>query len=167
MVVAKKGDTVKVHYTGRLENGEIFDSSDGKTPLNFIVGQREVIKGFDEAVEGMIVGEEKTVTIEPEKAYGKSKDELIQKVQRSEMPEGLDYSVGNQIEITRQDGSLFYVMVKDVSDTDVSLDANHPLAGKRLVFDLRMEDIVPAEKQNDDISGMMMNQIKEQRRKTN
>ncbi|MGM0416842.1 MAG: FKBP-type peptidyl-prolyl cis-trans isomerase [Thermodesulfobacteriota bacterium] len=165
--MAKKGDTVKVHYTGRLENGEIFDSSDGKTPLNFIVGQREVIKGFDEAVEGMIVGEEKTVTIEPEKAYGKSKDELIQKVQRSEMPEGLDYSVGNQIEITRQDGSLFYVMVKDVSDTDVSLDANHPLAGKRLVFDLRMEDIVPAEKQNDDISGMMMNQIKEQRRKTN
>ncbi|MFO7830993.1 MAG: peptidylprolyl isomerase [Desulfuromonadaceae bacterium] len=167
MVVAKKGDTVKVHYTGRLENGEIFDSSDGKTPLNFIVGQREVIKGFDEAVEGMIVGEEKTVTIEPEKAYGKSKDELIQKVQRSEMPEGLDYSVGNQIEITKQDGSLFYVMVKEISDTDVSLDANHPLAGKRLVFDLRMEDIVPAEKQNDDISGMMMNQIKEQRRKTN
>ena len=167
MVVAKKGDTVKVHYTGRLENGEIFDSSDGKTPLNFIIGQREVIKGFDEAVEGMIVGEEKTVTIEPEKAYGKSKDELIQRVQRSEMPEGLDYSVGNQIEITRQDGSLFYVMVKEISDTDVCLDANHPLAGKRLVFNLRMEDIVPAEKQNEEISGMMMNQMKEQRRNTN
>jgi len=167
MVVAKKGDTVKVHYTGRLENGDIFDSSDGKTPLNFIVGHREVIKGFDEAVEGMIVGEEKSVTIEPEKGYGKAKEELIQQVKHSEMPEGLDYSVGNQIEITKQDGSLFYVMVKEITETEVSLDANHPLAGKRLIFDIRMEDIIPAEEQNQDISGMMMNQLKEQRRKTN
>jgi peptidylprolyl isomerase len=167
MVVAKKGDTVKVHYTGRLENGEIFDSSDGKKPLNFIVGHREVIKGFDEAVEGMIAGEEKSVTIEPEKGYGKSKEELIQKVQRSEMPEGLDYSVGNQIEITKQDGSMFYVMVKEISENEVSLDANHPLAGLRLIFDIRMEDISPAEEQDKDISGMMMNQLKEQRRKSN
>jgi len=167
MVVAKKGDTVKVHYTGRLENGEIFDSSDGKKPLNFIVGHREVIKGFDEAVEGMIVGEEKRVTIEPEKGYGKSKEELIQKVQRSEMPEGLDYSVGNQIEITKQDGSMFYVMVKEISETEVSLDANHPLAGMRLIFDIRMEDITPGEEQDKEISGMMMNQLKEQRRKSN
>jgi peptidylprolyl isomerase len=163
MVVAKKGDTVKVHYTGRLENGEIFDSSEGKKPLNFIIGQREVIKGFDEAVEGMIVGEEKTVTIEPEKGYGKSKEELIQKVERSEMPEGLDYRVGNQIEITREDGSLFYVMVKEITDTDVSLDANHPLAGKRLVFEIRMEEIIPAEEQKKGMGGMMMEQLKAQR----
>jgi len=163
MVVAKKGDTVKVHYTGRLENGEIFDSSEGKKPLNFIIGQREVIKGFDEAVEGMIVGEEKTVTIEPEKGYGKSKQELIQKVERSEMPEGLDYRVGNQIEITREDGSLFYVMVKEITDTDVSLDANHPLAGKRLIFEIRMEEIIPAEEQKKGMSGMMMEQLKAQR----
>ncbi|MGC9518950.1 MAG: FKBP-type peptidyl-prolyl cis-trans isomerase [Desulfuromonadaceae bacterium] len=163
MVVAKKGDTVKVHYTGRLENGEIFDSSEGKKPLSFIIGQREVIKGFDEAVEGMIVGEEKTVTIEPEKGYGKSKQELIQKVERSEMPEGLDYRVGNQIEITREDGSLFYVMVKEITDTDVSLDANHPLAGKRLIFEIRMEEIIPAEEQKKGMSGMMMEQLKAQR----
>jgi peptidylprolyl isomerase len=163
MVVAKKGDTVKVHYTGRLENGEIFDSSEGKKPLNFIVGQREVIKGFDEAVEGMIAGEEKTVTIEAEKGYGKSKEELIQKVERSQMPEGLDYRVGNQIEITKQDGSLFYVMVTEVTDTDVSLDANHPLAGKRLIFDLRMEEVIPAEEQNKGMEGMMMEQLKAQR----
>lgn len=167
MVVAKKGDAVKVHYTGRLENGEIFDSSEGLKPLNFIVGHREVIKGFDEAVEGMIVGEEKSVTIEPEKGYGKPKQDLIQTVKRSEMPEGLDYSVGNQIEITKQDGSLFYVMVKEISDTEVSLDANHPLAGECLIFDIRMEDIIPAEKQDKDISGMMMNQLKEQRRNLN
>ncbi|MFW6387140.1 MAG: FKBP-type peptidyl-prolyl cis-trans isomerase [Thermodesulfobacteriota bacterium] len=163
MVVAKKGDTVKVHYTGRLENGEIFDSSEGKKPLNFIIGQREVIKGFDEAVEGMIAGEEKTVTIEPEKGYGKSKQELIQKVERSEMPEGLDYRVGNQIEITKEDGSLFYVMVKEITDTDVRLDANHPLAGKRLIFEIRMEEIIPAEEQKKGMGGMMMEQLKAQR----
>jgi peptidylprolyl isomerase len=122
-----------------------------------------VIKGFDEAVEGMIVGEEKTVTIEPEKGYGKSKQELIQKVERSEMPEGLDYRVGNQIEITREDGSLFYVMVKEITDTDVSLDANHPLAGKRLIFEIRMEEIIPAEEQKKGMSGMMMEQLKAQR----
>ncbi|MDY0290885.1 MAG: peptidylprolyl isomerase [Desulfuromonadaceae bacterium] len=167
MVVAKKGDTVKVHYTGRLENGEIFDSSDGKKPLNFIVGHREVIKGFDEAVEGMIVGEEKSVTIEPEKGYGKPNEDLIQTLKRSDMPEGLEYSVGNQIEITREDGSLFHVMVKEITETEVSLDANHPLAGKRLLFEIRMEDITPAEEQNKDISGMMMNQLKEQRSKLN
>lgn len=167
MVVAKKGDTVKVHYTGRLESGEIFDSSDGKKPLNFIVGHREVIKGFDEAVEGMIVGEEKSVTIEADKGYGKPNPDLIQTVKRSEMPEGLEYSVGNQIEVTRDDGSLFYVMVKDITESEVSLDANHPLAGKRLIFDIRMEDIIPAEEQDKDISGMMINQLKEQRRKSN
>ena len=164
MVVAKKGDTVKVHYTGRLENGEIFDSSTDGKPLNFIVGHREVIKGFDEAVEGMMVGEEKTVSIGPDKAYGKPNQDLIQTVKRTEMPEGLEYSVGNQIEITREDGSLFFVMVKEITDKEVSLDANHPLAGKRLVFDIRMEDIVPEEEQNKDITGMMMNQLKERRK---
>ncbi|MFN2257488.1 MAG: peptidylprolyl isomerase [Desulfuromonadaceae bacterium] len=165
--MAKKGDTVKVHYTGRLENGEIFDSSDGEKPLNFIVGQREVLKGFDEAVEGMIAGEKKTVTIEPEKGYGKPNQDLIQTVKRTEMPEGLEFSVGNQIEVTKEDGSLFYVMVKEITESEVRLDANHPLAGRRLVFDIHMEDIVPAEEQSKDISGMMMNQIKEQRRKSN
>ncbi len=163
MRVAKKGDTVKVHYTGRLENGEIFDSSADKSPLNFIIGQREVIKGFDEAVEGLSVGEEITVTIEAEKGYGKSNQDLIQKVKRNEMPDGLDYSVGNQIEITNQDGSLFHVMVKEVSETEVSLDANHPLAGQRLVFTIRMEEIIPAEAQDKSITGIMMNQLKERR----
>ena len=163
MVVAKKGDTVKVHYTGHLENGDIFDTSDGKSPLNFIIGQREVIKGFDEAVEGMIVGEKKTVTIKPEKAYGEIKDSLIQTLKRTEMPEDLRYSVGNQIEITNADGSMLYVMVKEITDTEVTLDANHPLAGQSLTFDISMEEIITAEKQKEGISGMMMEQLKERR----
>ncbi|MFA5701613.1 MAG: peptidylprolyl isomerase [Desulfuromonas sp.] len=164
MRVARKGDTVKVHYTGRLENGEVFDSSAGKKPLNFIIGHHEVIKGFDEAVEGLSVGEEITVTIEAEKGYGKSNQDLIQKVKRSEMPAELEYSVGNQIEITREDDSLFHVMVTEITETEVCLDANHPLAGKRLVFTIRIEEIIPAEEQNKNISGMMMNQLKERRK---
>ncbi|MDY0212394.1 MAG: peptidylprolyl isomerase [Desulfuromonadaceae bacterium] len=163
MRVAKKGDTVKVHYTGRLENGETFDSSADKAPLNFIIGQREVIKGFDEAVVGLSVGEEITVTIEAEKGYGKSNQDLIQKVKRSEMPAGLDYSVGNQIEITQQDGSLFHVMVKEITEKDVILDANHPLAGQRLVFTIQMKEIIPAEAQEKSMTGIMMNQLKERR----
>lgn len=164
MSVARKGDTVKVHYTGRLEDGTVFDSSEDKTPLNFIIGHHEVIKGFDEAVEGLSVGEEITVTIEAEKGYGKSKEDLIQQVKKSDMPAGLEYSVGNQIEITNQDGSLFHVMVKEITETEVSLDANHPLAGQRLVFTIRMEEIIPAEELEKSMSGMMMNQLKERRK---
>ncbi|MDD2558396.1 MAG: peptidylprolyl isomerase [Desulfuromonadaceae bacterium] len=163
MRVAKKGDTVKVHYTGRLENGEVFDSSEDKAPLSFIIGQREVIKGFDSAVEGLSVGEEITVTIEAEKGYGKSNQDLIQKIKHSEMPAGLEYSVGNQIEITHQDGSLFHVMVTEITETEVSLDANHPLAGRRLVFTIRMEEIIPAEVQGQGLTGMMIEQLKERR----
>lgn len=143
MFVAKKGDTVKVHYTGCLSDGTVFDSSKDKEPLSFIIGKKEVISGFDEAVIGMVKGETKTVTIPPDKAYGAPKPALIEILKRSELPQDIQYQVGGQIEITRQDGSLFYVMVADLTEEEVTLDANHPLAGKSLIFEITMEEVTP------------------------
>lgn len=143
MFIAKKGDTVKVHYTGCLSDGSVFDTSKDKDPLLFIIGKKEVIEGFDEAVVGMVKGETKTVTIPAAKAYGESKSELIETVKRTDLPDDIHYKVGAQIEITNQDGSLFYVMVTEQDQEQVTLDANHPLAGKDLIFELTMEEVTP------------------------
>ncbi|OQY17750.1 MAG: peptidylprolyl isomerase [Desulfobacteraceae bacterium 4572_35.1] len=149
MFIAKKGDTVKVHYTGRLADGTVFDTSDEKKPLLFMLGKKEVVAGFDEAVTGMVPGEKKTVTISPEKGYGESKPELIETIKRTELPSDVEFVVGGQIEITNDDGSLFYVMVVDQNDTEVTLDGNHPLAGKDLIFDIRVEEVIPEKKCED------------------
>lgn len=141
MYYAAKGDTVKVHYTGRLSDGTVFDTSEDKAPLSFIIGKNEVITGFEEAVVGMVTGEKKTVSITPDKAYGESRENLVETVERNTLPQDLDLKVGGQLEVTRQDGSVFLVMVTSLEEDAVTLDANHPLAGKELIFDIAMLEI--------------------------
>ena len=138
---AKQGDTVRVHYTGTLGAGEVFDSSRDREPLEFTIGAGQVIPGFDEAVSGMAVGEERRVTIPTEQAYGARRDDLTMAVERAEFPEGIDPAVGQQLEM-RQGSQRFVVRVAQVSDEEVVLDANHPLAGQDLTFDLELVEIV-------------------------
>jgi peptidylprolyl isomerase len=147
MAGAKKGDTVTVHYTGKLEDGTVFDSSesaeggDESSPLEFVVGEGTVIPGFDAAILGMVPGDEKTVTIPVDQAYGPRIEEMVATLDRSEFPPDLDPQVGQQLEVTQEDGHVFSVLVTDVAADTVTLDANHPLAGRVLVFDLRLVGI--------------------------
>jgi peptidylprolyl isomerase len=141
MAQAKQGDTVRVHYTGTLESGEEFDSSRGGDPLTFTVGAGTVIPGFDEAVAGMQVGEEKRVTIEPEDAYGPRREELTLRVPREELPADLQLHEGAQLRMEQGD-QVMIVTVRELDEESVTLDANHALAGEALTFDLRLVDIV-------------------------
>lgn len=141
MFQAEKGDTVKLHYTGKLEDGTVFDTSADKDPLQFIIGKQEVIPGFEEGVTGMVPGEKRTVTVPPDRAYGESRTDLIETVAREDLPQDLTLKVGGQLEVTRQDGSVFLVMVDALTETTVTLNANHPLAGKTLLFDVDMLDV--------------------------
>jgi len=143
MAQAKKGDTVKVHYTGKLTTGEIFDSSEegGNGPLEFTIGEGDVIPGFEEAVIGMSSGEAKTVTIPVEQAYGPRMDELVAEVEREYLPQDAEPKLGQQYEVTQDDGQVFNVTVTEMNDTTVTLDANHPLAGRDLVFDIKLIEI--------------------------
>jgi peptidylprolyl isomerase len=148
MAQVKQGDTVTVHYTGRLESGEIFDSSDdpaggsGGGPLRFTIGNDEVIPGFEEAVLGMAIGEQKTITIPKDKAYGERLEELVAEVEREYLPAEANPELGQQYEITQEDGQLFNVIVTAMDDKSVTLDANHPLAGRDLIFDIKLVEIV-------------------------
>ncbi len=137
---AKAGDAVRVHYAGRLEDGTVFDSSDTHGALRFTVGKGTVIPGFDEAVLGMKPGEAKTVTIPPEKGYGPRNEELLMKIDRKELPPDLDPAVGQRIEFSKGD-QRFELTVSEVTEEAVTFDANHPLAGKTLVFDLLLLEI--------------------------
>ncbi len=143
MAQAKKGDTVKVHYTGKLTTGEIFDSSEegGNGPLEFTIGEGDVIPGFEEAVIGMSSGEAKTVTIPVEQAYGPRMEELVAEVEREYLPQDAEPKLGQQYEVTQDDGQVFNVTVTEMNDTTVTLDANHPLAGRDLVFDIKLIEI--------------------------
>ncbi|MEX2379190.1 MAG: peptidylprolyl isomerase [Vicingaceae bacterium] len=143
MSKAEKGKTVKVHYTGTLndENKTLFDSSREREPLEFTLGAGQMIQGFDNAVEGMAVGESKKVEIPMDEAYGPRKDEAIISVSKTQLPEGMEPQVGMQLEATQQDGRKQLLVVADVKEEDVVLDANHPLAGKDLVFDIELVDV--------------------------
>ena len=141
MIRAEKQDTVKVHYTGRLSDGTVFDQSPKERPLHFIIGRKEVIEGFENAVEGMYRGESKTVTIPCEKAYGISKPELLEQVDRSIIGNDTELQTGGQLEITNHDGSIFLVMVGEITESHVMLDANHPLAGKDLIFEIELLEV--------------------------
>ena len=141
MIRAAKMDTVKVHYTGRLQDGTIFDESPEDRPLQFIIGREEVIAGFDEAVEGMYQGETKNVTIPCDKAYGKSKPELLETVERSIIGDKVDLQVGGQLEVTNHDDTTFRLMVREITEEHVTLDANHPLADKELVFEIELLEV--------------------------
>jgi len=138
MQQAKRGDTVSVHYKGTLDDGTIFDSSEGGDPLSFTLGGGEVIPGFESAIEGMSIGDEKTERIDSENAYGPRRDELIFRVAREQLPDGSEVEVGDVLRIGFPDGSSAAVQVAQMDEASLTLDANHPLAGKDLTFELRL-----------------------------
>ncbi|MEO7314903.1 MAG: peptidylprolyl isomerase [Ginsengibacter sp.] len=141
MSTAKKGDHVKVHYTGKLTSGEQFDSSSNKEPLAFTVGAGQMIKGFDEAIPGMAVGDKKTINISPENAYGHQNKDAIIEFPKSNIPEDMKLEKGMKLQLQNQDGQPIPVVVTEVKDDMVILDANHELAGKELVFDIELVEI--------------------------
>ena len=138
---AKAGDTVKIHYTGKLDDGTQFDSSAGRDPLEFELGGGQVIPGFDSAVDGMSVGESKSVRIEPDQAYGERHEQLVQQVPRSALPDDLEPQVGMGLQSQSPDGQVMMLMVTAVDEESVTLDANHPLAGQALNFDIELVEI--------------------------
>lgn len=139
---AKKGDKVKVHYTGKLTEGIVFDSSEGAEPLEFELGTGQVIEGFDNGIMGMIIGEKKTVHIPVNEAYGPAEEENVIKIPRSEIPADMELEIGMVLNM-HQDGSgqVMQVAVADFDDEAVVLDGNHPLAGKDLIFDIELIEI--------------------------
>lgn len=134
----KTGDTISVHYTGKYEDGGVFDSSEGRTPLTFTVGAGQIIQGFDEAVIGMAVGEKKQVTISPESGYGAHSPELVFTIPRDRVPDDMTVEQGMQITLTDQEGNHLPAVVGAVTDETVTMDANHPLAGQTLLFDIEI-----------------------------
>jgi peptidylprolyl isomerase len=138
MIQAKIGDKVAVHYTGRLADGSIFDSSIGEDPLVFTLGDGDLIDGFEESVLGMSVGEKKTVTITPDKAYGEPHDDMVLEVPLSEMPDDLELNIGDELELTSEDDEPMIVIVSQLTDEFVTLDGNAPLAGETLKFELEL-----------------------------
>ncbi|GAB4246032.1 MAG: peptidylprolyl isomerase [Ekhidna sp.] len=138
---AKTNDKVKVHYTGKLTTGEVFDSSEGRDPLEFTVGGGQMIKGFDAAVNGMELNEKKTVTIPSQEAYGDKRDDLIQEVPKSQLPEEMSPEVGQKLVATNDLGHQTYVSVTEVSEESITVDANHELAGHDLVFEIELVEI--------------------------
>jgi peptidylprolyl isomerase len=138
---AKSGDTVKIHYTGTLDDGTQFDSSAGRDPLEFEVGSGHVIPGFDKAVEGMSVGDNKSVRIEADDAYGQRHDQLVQQVERSVLPDDLDPKEGMALQSNSPDGQVMQFMVTAVTEETITVDANHPLAGQALSFDIELVEI--------------------------
>ncbi len=138
MSQAKKGDSVKIHYTGTLEDGTVFDSSAGRDPLGFTLGDGQVIVGFEEAVLGMAIGDKKKVTIPSHKAYGEKNEELVIEVPRNQVPPDLNPEVDQKLQMGGPNGELVVVTVVAVTDEVVVLDANPPLAGKDLIFDLEL-----------------------------
>jgi len=141
MTQAKSGDTVKIHYTGTLDDGTQFDSSAGRDPLQFTLGTGQVIPGFDKAVEGMTVGDSKQVNIPAEDAYGPRREQMVQDVPRSALPNDLDPVEGMALQAKGQDGQVINLTVTDVKDDSITVDGNHPLAGKALNFDIELVDI--------------------------
>ncbi len=139
--MAKDGDTVQVHYKGTLEDGTVFDTSRGRQPLEFTLGAGNVIVGFDKAVNGMRIGETKTVTIPAAEAYGPRNDEMVLTVARDELPEGLEPSIGQQLQVTQPGGGTAIVVVTDISGDSITVDGNHPMAGKDLTFELELVGI--------------------------
>jgi len=139
---AKNGDTVNVHYTGRLGNGTVFESSVGGEPFEFTIGAGRVIPGFEQAVIGMQPGESKTVVVPPDQAYGPYRDELVMVTDRDHLPPDWEPQVGQQFPLTQPDGRVVWATVIDVSESSITLDANHHLAGKELTFDITLVEII-------------------------
>ena len=142
MSEAKTGDTVRIHYTGTLTDGSEFDSSAGSDPLEFTIGAGQVIPGLDREIAGMAVGDTKTVTVVADEAYGPRQPEAVQEVPRDVVPEGINLVVGNRLQATTADGGQMVVTIAAVTEETVTMDANHPLAGEDLVFEVELVEIV-------------------------
>ncbi|HEY3308992.1 MAG TPA: FKBP-type peptidyl-prolyl cis-trans isomerase [Desulfuromonadaceae bacterium] len=158
MAQAKSGDKVRVHYTGRLDDGNIFDTSEGfveeckddgcecnsrpSDPLDFVIGEGNLIPKFEQAVIGLEPGQRVEVKIAADEAYGQRAEEMVAVIERSEIPEGITPEAGQHMEVVLQDGTPLPVLVTDVTETTVTLDANHPLAGMDLTFDIKLVEIL-------------------------
>jgi peptidylprolyl isomerase len=142
MTDAKPGDTVRIHYTGTLSDGSTFDSSQGRDPLEFTVGSGQIISGLDRAITGMTVGETKTVTVPAAEAYGERNPEGVQSVPRDQVPDHIPLDPGTQLQVQTGDGRTLPVTVTEVTEEVVVLDANHPLAGKDLTFEVELVEVV-------------------------
>ena len=141
MTQAKQGDTVKVHYTGKLDDGTVFDTSDNRDPLEFVVGEGQVIPGFEESVVGMKVDETKSTRIPVEEAYGPRREDLVLVIEQGQFPPDIAPQVGQQLRLRQANDESVTVVVTDVSDESVTLDANHPLAGEALTFEVKLVGI--------------------------
>ncbi|MHA6266116.1 FKBP-type peptidyl-prolyl cis-trans isomerase [Aliiroseovarius sp. CAU 1755] len=141
MTEVTTGATVRIHYTGTLEDGTVFDSSEGRDPLEFTVGSGMIIPGLDKALPGMSVGEQKKVTIAPEEAYGPRQDEALLEVPRKDIPAEIPLEVGLQLQMSGPQGQPMPVTVAELTDDSVTLDANHALAGQTLIFDFEIVSI--------------------------
>lgn len=136
MAPAKEGDTVKIHYTGKLEDGTVFDSSRDREPIEFTIGSQQVIPGFEEGAKGLEPGDSKTIEIPPDEAYGERRDELVATVGRSEFPENFEPEIGQRLQLQGEGGRALQVTVTGIGDEGITLDGNHPLAGHTLQFDI-------------------------------
>ena len=142
MARAKHGDTVKVHYQGTLEDGTVFDSSREREPLEFTLGGGNIIAGFEEVVTGMETGETRRERIPADKAYGSRRDDMVMEVDRQQVPNDIELELGQQLQVRQESGQAVPVTVTNLSDETVTLDANHPLAGKDLMFEIELLEIV-------------------------
>lgn len=142
MPQAQVGNAVRVHYTGRLTDGAVFDSSENREPLEFTLGEGQVIPGFENAVVGLDPGESRTVTIPAEEAYGSYRNDLLLKVPPSDFPKDITPAIGLQLQLQRENTAPVIMTITEITDETITLDANHPLAGKDLTFDIKLEEIV-------------------------
>jgi peptidylprolyl isomerase len=138
----KKGDTVMLHYTGRFKDGKVFDNSQERNPIPVKVGAGEIIEGLEKAVVGMKPGEKQTVTVKPEEGYGHYSEDLIVEMPEEKIPENISPQEGMRLQLINEEGQKLPVVVKEILDDAIKLDANHPLAGKTLVFDLELVEVV-------------------------
>lgn len=141
MTQAKQGNKVKVDYTGKLKDGSVFDSSASREPLEFMIGNGQVIPDFEDAVVGMNPGDSKTIEIPAARAYGPRHEDLVIAIDREQFPTDINPEVGDQLQISQPDGRASVVTVTDINDSSVTLDANHPLAGEDLTFDIQLVEV--------------------------
>lgn len=142
MEQAQRGDTVKVHYTGKLDDGTVFDTSEGKDPLEFKIGTNKIISGFQNGVVGMVVGDSKTVNIPADDAYGPRNEKLVAVIGHERFPEEMQPEIGQRLQLVQQDDRKIFATVTGISESGVTIDANHFLAGKDLTFDIELVEIL-------------------------